>query len=112
MGVSQDIVQGEGGEQGDPLMPNALRSGGNTAHSIEAESFEARGCLCARGVQPRLGSRRCTRFSHKSWRRPYPFGRYQLWPNQVWPSCFTKFGQTICSQHQLLAKPSLANTIF
>ena len=42
--------------------------------------------------------------------------------NQVWPSCFTIFGQTIFGQHQLwpyevwptptLAKPSLASTNF
>ena len=36
-------------------------------------------------------------------------GRYQLWPNEVWPSCFTKLGQTICGntifgQHQLWPK--------
>ena len=28
-------------------------------------------------------------------------GRYQLWPSEVWLSCFTKFGQTEFGQHQL-----------
>ena len=26
---------------------------------------------------------------------------HQLWPNFIWPSCFTKFGKTMCGQHQL-----------
>ena len=27
--------------------------------------------------------------------------RYHLGPNELWPSCFAKLGQTICGQHQL-----------
>ena len=39
-------------------------------------------------------------------------GRCSLWPNEVWPRRFTKFGQTLFGQHQVWPGPTLASTKF